>query len=48
MIVPEGMKIFSGKHKYKAGDELPAHISKSLEKKMNKQDKKPDFKKAND
>ncbi len=36
MNVPEGMKIFSGRHKYKAGDPLPAHLGKALEKKLNK------------
>ena len=36
MKVPAGMKIFSGRHKYKAGEELPAHIGKALEKKLNK------------
>ncbi len=36
MNVPEGMKVFSGGHKYKAGEQLPAHIAKALEKKLNK------------
>lgn len=37
MKVPEGIKVYSGRHKYKAGEELPAHLSKALEKKLNKQ-----------
>jgi len=44
MIVPKGKKVFSGTHKYKTGEELPAHISKALEKKINNQVKKPDYK----
>ena len=44
MIVPEGKTVFSGTHKYKAGEELPADIAKALEKKMNKQEKPPVYK----
>ena len=36
MKVPAGMKIFSGRHKYKTGEELPAHLAKALEKKLDK------------
>jgi hypothetical protein len=31
MKVPEGMKVYRGRHKYKAGKELPASIGKKLE-----------------
>lgn len=43
MKVPIGMKVYSGTHRYKAGEELPAHIGKNLEKKLDKQ-AKPVFK----
>ncbi len=33
MKVPKGKTIYSGKHKYKSGAELPAHLAEKLEKK---------------
>ncbi len=33
MKVPKGKTIYSGKHKYKAGVELPAHLAEKLDKK---------------
>ena len=33
MKVPKGKTVYSGKHKYKAGAELPAHLAEKLDKK---------------
>lgn len=46
MKVPAGKVVFSGSHRYKAGEELPAHIGKNLEKKLDKQASKPSYKSA--
>lgn len=49
MKVPAGMKVYSGTHRYKAGEELPAHIGKNLEKKLDKTTlKQASFKKDKD
>lgn len=46
MKVPKGKKVFSGAHRYKAGSELPAHLSEKLDKKKSSTNKvsagKPD------
>ena len=42
MKVPKGKKVYSGRHKYKAGDELPARLEGVLEKPEKKKSKNVD------
>ena len=46
MNVPEGMKVYRGRHKYKAGDPLPASIGKKLEDRIKEKGEKVQKKKA--
>ena len=46
MNVPEGMKVYRGRHKYKAGKELPASIGKKLEDRIKEKGEKVQKRKA--
>ena len=40
MKVPAGMKVYRGRHKYKAGKELPASIGKKMEDRIKEKGEK--------